>query len=78
MLKGEAGRSQSAISFNVERKACDKIILRSNKTGREEEENMSLTLLVNQASTSTITEESITINTSYLPPQDNNNNPNTD
>ena len=36
MSKGEAGRNQSKISFNVERKASDKIIPRSNKRAKEE------------------------------------------
>ena len=77
MSKGEARRSQSAI-FNFERKASHKIILRSNKRAREETEDTPPTLLVNQASTSTITEEPITVNVNYLSCRANNNKQNTD
>ena len=45
---------------------------------KEEIEDTSLTLLVNQASTSTITEEPITVNSNYFSPGSNNNNQNTD
>ena len=78
MSKGEARRSQSPISFNVERKALDKIIPRSKKRAREEAEGTPPTLLVNQASTSAITEEPITVNVNYLPAQANNNKQNSD
>ena len=78
MSKGEARRSQSAISSNFERKASHKIIPRSNKRAREETEDTPPTLLVNQASTSTITEEPITVNVNYLSCRANNNKQNTD
>ena len=78
MPKGDARCSQSAILFNVERKASDKIIPRSNKRAREEIEDTSPTLLLNQASTSTIIEEPITVNINYVSPRANNNNQNTD
>ena len=57
MSKGKARQNQSAISFKVARKASVKIIPRSSKRAREETENTPPTLLVNQASTSTMTEE---------------------
>ena len=65
------------MSFNVERKASDKMISRSNKRAREEIEDTSPTQPVNQASTSTITEESIIVNVNYLSPRANNNTQNT-
>ena len=76
MSKGEARGSQSEISFNVERKVSDKIISRSKKRAREEVEDTYPTLLVNKASTSTITEEPITVNVNYPSPRANNNNQN--
>ena len=65
------------MSFNVERKASDKMISRSNKRAREEIEDTSPTQPVNQASTSTITEESTIVNVNYLSPRANNNTQNT-
>ena len=50
----------------------------SNKRAREEIEDTSPTLLVNQASTSTITEEPITVNANYLSPRADNKNQNSD
>ena len=78
MSKGEARHNQSAMSFNVEKKACDKIIPRSNKTERKVVKDTSPTPLVNQASTSTIREKSIRVYTNYLSPQANKSNPNID
>ena len=60
--QGRPRQSQSAILFNIERKVSDKFIPGSNKRPREEIEDISLTLLVNQAATSTIIEEPITVN----------------
>ena len=68
MPKGKAGRCQSMISFNVERKPSDKIIARTNKRARQEIEDTSATLLVNQASTSSVTEETTIVNVSYFSP----------
>ena len=68
MSKGKARRCQSVISFNVERKRSDKIITRTNKRARQEIEDTSATLLVNQASTSSITEETTIVNVSYFSP----------
>ena len=60
--QGRPRQSQSAILFNIERKVSDKFIPGSNKRPREEIEDTSLTLLVNQAATSTIIEKPITVN----------------
>ena len=60
--QGRARQRQSAILFNIERKVSDKFIPGSNKRPREEIEDTSLTLLVNQAATSTIIEKPITVN----------------
>ena len=49
MSMGEARRSQSAISFNFERKASYKIIPRSNKRASEETEDTPPTLLCRRA-----------------------------
>ena len=78
MSKEEARCSQSAISFNVKRKASDKIIPRSNKRAREVIEDTSLTLLVHQAATSTISEEPIAVHVNYFSPRANNSNQKTD
>ena len=76
MSKGEARHSQSETSFNIKRKARDKIIPRSNI--REEIADTSPTILVNQASISTIAEELITVNTNFTSPRASNNNQNPD
>ena len=60
--QGRPRQSQSAILFNIERKVSDKFIPGSNKRPSEEIEDTSLTLLVNQAATSTIIEKPITVN----------------
>lgn len=54
------------IIFNVEKKGSDKIIPKSNKRAREDIENTILTVLFNQASTSSITEEPIRTSPNYL------------
>ena len=67
-----------AISLKFERKASDQIIPRSNKRARQETEDTSPSMMVNQTSTSTITEGSLTVNVNYLSPRAGNNNHNTD
>ena len=54
------------IISNVEKKGSDKIIPKSNKIAREDIENTILTVLFNQASTSSITEEPIRTSPNYL------------
>ena len=71
--KREARRSQSEAS-----ETSNKIIPRSNKRARGEIKDRSTTILVNQASTSTITEEPMTVDTNCLSPGANNNNQNID
>ena len=75
MSKGEARRSQSAISFNFEQVTKS---FQDQTKEQERKQDTPPTLLVNQASTSTITEEPITVNVNYLSCRANNNKQNTD
>ena len=75
MSKGETRHSRSAYNLMLRGKQVTKLFQDQSK---EEIEDISLTLLVNQASTSTITEEPITVNSNYFSSGSNNNNQNTD
>ena len=68
MPTGDARRSQSAMVLSFGRKQGESSNQRSNKRQREEIEDLNVTVIVSEASTATITKETVNSNPNLLSP----------